>query len=528
MFDYKNPDYNSVFKLRLKNLQGIRDKPEDLPALIKYYSTHYADFIEDWMMTNDPRIIGRSKYMPFLLFPKQREFIDWLYEKTQIQEDGLVEKTRDSGFTYMCGAFAICEWLFNAGSKVGFGSRKEMLVDRSGDPDSIFYKIRFMINTLPDEFLPDDFDEKKHFAFMRIMNPANGSAITGEAGDNIGRGGRSSIYFKDESAFYERPKLIEAALSENTNVQIDISTVNGVGNPFFIKRHSGKVDVFIFDWRDDPRKDQAWYDKKVATKDPEIVAQEIDRDYFASTEGICIPAKYVRAAVNFADTLKERPSGMKICGFDPADDDETSDPKGVVIRKGIDVYFVEEWREGNVTESTRRVYGLCKDERVELLHYDSIGLGAGVKGEIKSIIELDKDSHYKLKARGINVGSTKFDKTEYYEPDKLCKDTFANLKAELYTKLSRRFRRTWEHVNGVKEHPIDDLISIPNDNKLISELSSFKTGHNEAGKIIIEKKAALKLRGVKSPNLAEALAVAMDKIQITTVEAISNTKVRIF
>jgi hypothetical protein len=50
-----------------------------------------------------------------------------------------------------------------------------------------------------------------------------------EAGDNIGRGGRTLVYFKDESAHYEHPDLIEAALGDNTNVQIDISSVNGLG-----------------------------------------------------------------------------------------------------------------------------------------------------------------------------------------------------------------------------------------------------------------------------------------------------------
>ncbi len=874
-FNFKNPDYAPVFNDRSHNLARIREDPENLPALKKYYAKNYADFIADWMMTNDPRVQGRSKYMPFLLFPKQIEFIQWLEGLIKQQKDGLVEKTRDSGFTYMCGAFAICEWLFSAGSKTGFGSRKQDLVDRSGDPDSIFEKIRFMIRTLPDEFLPKGFDEKKHFNFMRITNPENGSAITGESGDNIGRGGRSSCYFKDEaqpldakiltpdgwstmrditignqvigvdgkptsviginecgthqvyrihfsdgsktecsenhmwtvkkargkketlnirakeiaenyiykspkgqvqyrykiptckaiefnksnklpldpyiigallgdgcvtkktgtpkittadqeiadefirllpdgvnlsfagryeyrmvggfgkgksprgknniiknllieseiygmnssnkkipdnykfssvnsrisllqglldtdgsasggvvsfhstskeladdtkfiaqslgatvthnikedkrgfkpvhvlhfalpeninpfrlkrklesirkrkntisrsiinverigkekvkcisvenkdglyltndcivthnSAFYERPKLIEAALSENTNVQIDISTVNGVGNPFFIKRHSGKVDVFIFDWRDDPRKDQAWYDNKVATKDADVVAQEIDRDYFASTEGICIPAKYVKAAINLCKRFKINPSGMKIAGFDPADDDESSDAKGVIIRKGINVYYCEAWKAGNVTESTRRAYALCKDERVELLHYDSIGLGAGVKGEIKSLQEINaaNGSSYKIKARGINVGKPPT-ADEYFEEDKLCVDMFANLKAELYTKLSRRFRRTYEFVEGIKDHPIDDLISIPNDPELISELSSFKTMHNEAGKVAIESKAALKKRGVMSPNKAEALAVSFDKIHTTTAEAMSNSKVRIF
>ncbi len=38
---------------------------------------------------------------------------------------------------------------------------------------------------------------------------------------------------------------------------------------------SGKVPVFVFDWRDDPRKDQAWYDKQRINLDPVVLAQEV-------------------------------------------------------------------------------------------------------------------------------------------------------------------------------------------------------------------------------------------------------------
>jgi phage terminase large subunit len=69
-------------------------------------------------------------------------------------------------------------------------------------------------------------ESDKHMSYMRIVNPENGATITGEAGDNIGRGGRKTIYFKDESAHYERPDKIEASLSENTRVQMDISSAS--------------------------------------------------------------------------------------------------------------------------------------------------------------------------------------------------------------------------------------------------------------------------------------------------------------
>ena len=123
------------------------------------------------------------------------------------------------------------------------------------------------------------------FAIYNVTFNIVGTIIKGEAGDNIGRGGRSSIYFKDESAFYERPDKIEAALSQNSDVKIDVSTPNGTGNPFYRKRHGGQIPVFTFHWRQDPRKDQAWYDNQKRILDPVILAQEVDIDYTSSAIG---------------------------------------------------------------------------------------------------------------------------------------------------------------------------------------------------------------------------------------------------
>jgi phage terminase large subunit len=131
-------------------------------------------------------------------------------------------------------------WLYWPGAAVGWGSRKEQLVDKIGDPDSIFEKMRIIIRNCPGSCCPPGFDADDHMPYMKIVNPETGATITGEAGDNIGRGGRKLIYFKDESAHYERPEKIEAALADNTNVQIDISSVNGLGNVFHRRREAGR------------------------------------------------------------------------------------------------------------------------------------------------------------------------------------------------------------------------------------------------------------------------------------------------
>ena len=395
--------------------------------------------------------------------------------------------------------------------KITFGSRKQDYVDKIGDPDSIFEKIRFALRNLPREFLPRGFDLSTDAPYLRIMNRQNGSIMTGEAGDNMGRGGRSTLYFLDEAAFFEHPQKVEAAISENSDCKIYISTPNGVGNIFHQKRFGGKVPVFTFHWFDDPRKDKAWYDKKKATLDSVIFAQEIEIDYGASLENVCIPALWVKAALNF------NPSGIDtgelMAGLDVAD--EGGDLNAFCVRQGSQVQGqTKTWAEGNTTQTARKAKNYCLDLGIPTLCYDSIGVGAGVKGELA---ELEKElSEYQIpntkgrtwpfKAVGINVGiaPTK----GHYVENKKNADTFLNLKAQLWWLMRRRFEKTYEHVSGVKTYSLDELISIPNDNDLIVELSQPRFFFSNNGKIQIESKKSMRERGLKIPNKADALMLA--------------------
>ena len=299
-FDWKNPNYDAIFTERGERLKRIRSTPGMLAGLKEHYKNHPADFVSDWGMTFDPRQaeIGLPTVMPFVLFQKQREFIEWTRDRWLAREDGLAEKSRDMGVSWLCCGFAVWMWLFHPGTVIGFGSRKEEYVDKIGDPKSLFWKIRQFVSLLPVEFRPEGYNEKVHAPHMRVLNPENGSAIVGEAGANIGRGNRTAIYFKDESAFYEQAEAIDAALSQTSNCKIDVSTPNGNGNPFYRKRHGGRIPVFTFKWQDDPRKDKDWYAKQKATLDPVIVAQEIDIDYDASVGDAWVSGALIEGAQN--------------------------------------------------------------------------------------------------------------------------------------------------------------------------------------------------------------------------------------
>jgi len=523
--DYTNINYTEVFIERQRRLYSIRSSIEKMVALRLYYSTGGAqaciDFIEDWVMTYDPR--RKMAWLPFILFPRQKEFIKWLHERSLGAKElndgldkrssnmgGLVEKSRDAGATWLCMAYSIWAWLFVDGVKIGFGSRKELLVDRIGDPDCIFEKGRMILNRLPVELLPQTFSGHDDIGFMKFLNRSNGNTITGEAGDNIGRGGRNTIYFVDESAFISRPQKIDASLSQNTECRFDVSTPNGSNNPFYRRRMKGKVgeNVFVFDWRDDPRKDEDWYARKKKELDPVVLAQEVDRDYSGSAEGIVIRSEWIKAAIELALPT----TGIKTAALDVAD--EGKDANAVAFRKGVVCSSVISWYKGNTAQTTKKAAFECRQRGIKELRYDKIGVGAGVKGEISNA-GYDDITAIPINSADSPTPGWYIKPTSIKANDgKKNEDMFLNYRAQMWWLLRRRFEKTWEHVTGKRKYSYEELISIPNDHELIAEISSVTYKHSGSGKIQIESKKDMARRGVPSPNKGDALAMCYGPVRI--------------
>jgi hypothetical protein len=384
-------------------------------------------FTNSWLWTYDPR--RQPSCLPFNLFPRQAELLRWLAERESRQEHGLIEKSRDMDVTFLCCAYALHHWLFRSGFSAGFGSRKLELVDRLGDMDSIFEKIRYLLYNLPAWMLPRRFKRDLHDNVARLINPNNEASVTGEGGDNIGRGGRKSIYFIDEAAFIENADTIERSLSQTTNIRIDLSTPNGPGNPFYTKRSSANVAVFTFHWRDDPRKGDAWYAEQKKRLDPVALAQEVDLDYSASVEGICIPAAWVRAAVG----LPLLPSGKTVCGFDVGE--EGPDYSVLMPRQGPVVGEPASWRGLLTTESAWKAKEEAQRMGAALVSYDCIGIGVSIKGTWNTA-----ERPLPFQANAVNVGEAPSDHT-YWPDGRTSKEKFINLRAELWWKLRTGSRR---------------------------------------------------------------------------------------
>jgi len=479
-FDFKNPDYDAVYKTRAANLARLRDNLDTLDAVKAYYSENPAQFIDDYGMTYDPRNaeIGLPTYIPFILFDKQEEYLNWVLDRWEAREDGVVEKSRDMGVTWLCVAFAVWMWLFKPGTVIGFGSRKEEYVDKLGDPKSIFWKIRTFISMLPRELHPRWWNEKKFAPFMRITNPENRSAIIGEAGDNIGRGNRTSIYFKDESAFYEHAEAIDSALSQTSNCKIDVSTPNGSGNAFYRKAHEGKIKKFTFDWRDDPRKSQEWYDNMCATLDAVIVAQEIDRNYEGSIANSLISGDVVTAAAARG----------------------AADVEGIgKIRIGVDV---ARFGDDKSVITIRRGRLLIKQSIISKM--DTVQVAGMVRQEIKHLGEMPEQ----IAVDTIGIGSGVADMLRGWYPDKIIGGkkipTVVDVNAAIRLSDGECYNlraRMWVDMRDWLE-----TASIPNDNDLRTDLTALRYKF-KGGELLLESKDDAKRRGVKSPDRGDSLAL---------------------
>lgn len=513
-FDFQHPNYSAILSARLERLDRIRRlKPAQLRGLKVYYRAHPADFISDFGMTFDPRNAsnGAPSLVPFVLWPKQREAIDWVLQRWRSNEPGLWEKSRDSGATWLAVALSCTLCLFSHQLVIGFGSRKEIYVDNGGDPKSIFFKARFFIENLPEVFR-GGWQRQKHTSHMRITFPESGSYMTGESGDGIGRGDRTAIYFVDEAAFLERPLLTDASLSQTTRCRIDISTPNGMANSFAQKRHSGRIKVFTSHWRDDPRKDDAWYEKQKRDIANDVVMnQEVNLDYFASVEGQVIPADWIQAAVGAAEKLGIVPSGLRRGGIDIAD--EGNAVNAFCGRHGIELDYLKQWtgKGSDIYHTVEKAFAICDEHNYEGFDYDADGVGAGVRGDALVINNARSDAGMSW------ISDTPFRGSgAVHEPEgemvseRKNKDFFANLKAQSWWSLRLRFQNTHRAVVEGKEVDPESIISISPDiedlGSLLMELAQPVYSINTIGKVIIEKTPS----GAKSPNLADAVMIAFN------------------
>lgn len=222
-------------------------------------------FFDGCLWTYDPR--QDERVVPFVLWPYQRRWVRWLVERISKGEDWLTDKSRDMGVTWMVLGVLLWFWLTSKSFNILIGSMTAEDVDRLGDKDTHFERLRFMIRRLPSrvayKYLHDGgFSWKEHSVRMRLLNPTNDSQIIGEAAtDDFGRQKRCNVAWVDEMAMLE-PNLqreIWMALGDTTRSRGATCTPKGRANHFAKLRFESSVPKRTLRWTMHPRKCDGLY-----------------------------------------------------------------------------------------------------------------------------------------------------------------------------------------------------------------------------------------------------------------------------
>lgn len=227
-----------------------------------------------------------------------------------------------------------------------------------------------------------------------------------------------------------------------------------------------------------------------------------------------IESEWVDAAIDAHLKLQHlQPRGELVTAFDPAD--EGKDSKAIAFRHGSVVLSVKQKKDGDIDDAIAWAFDEAFENRSEILVYDSVGVGAGVKVGLKERI-----ANKSIIVHGFGGG----DKPTpgIYKDDKPNQDVFLNKRAQYWWLLRDRFENTYKAV--VKGEHIDPrlLISISSasmDKKdleqLKSELIRQQRKRTSGSRLIqLVSKAEMKKQGIPSPNMADALSMcfAIDDI----------------
>jgi len=226
-----------------------------------------------------------------------------------------------------------------------------------------------------------------------------------------------------------------------------------------------------------------------------------------------IQARWFDACIGAADKLGIDVNGPVVYGFDVAD--ENGDANGFVARQGFQLEYCEEFFESSPNKAAEKVFNMhlgkdvnSKVPSADKIIFDSIGVGAGAKGEFRRLHDLE-NNWGKLfpDVIAFNAGKGVDNPTKKYNDGVTNKEFFANVKAQAWFSIRDKMQKTHDWVvHDIKCQP-NDIISIkPGTNYRSLQLELCRVKFEKSnGKIKVQSKADTT---DKSENIADAFIMA--------------------
>lgn len=266
-----NKDKTANLEFRCRVLEAAANDPFLQSLLWDLCKNDIIFWLNVFVATYDPRTVaGRIiGAVPFNTYPYQDEGLPEILRAIVDGRDLVIEKSRDMGASWMCIVIMTWLFLFHRNTSFLMVSRKEDLVDAPGDPDSLFWKVDFILRHLPRWMLPKTpIDRRK----LHFGNLDNGSTIDGESTTAAaGVGGRRTAMFIDEFSRIEEGYQLLAGTADTTNCRIFNFTPWGTSNAAYDVATRENVRKLRLHWSRHPEKAKGLYKYNEHTRQVEII-----------------------------------------------------------------------------------------------------------------------------------------------------------------------------------------------------------------------------------------------------------------
>lgn len=298
----------------------------------------------------EPRSIDGNPpaWYPWVLFPFQVGMVRWIENTMNETEngrgDGVVEKSRDMGASWIFCAYIAWAFLFQDVFVAGIISRNADQVDKTNSSDTLFFKIKSMLGLvvsvpahlrLPDWMKPKGLTNDSS-TLRTIAHPTKQCSILGETSTSLaGVGGRATMRVNDEAARFENFDAAWANQAATTTHRFALSSADlkspgfrelaelgraGLSNPY------AKAPSYLrLDWWVHPFHTDEWFENERARaiNDP----HSFEREYEISYEAGRGEAVYPRIQDAQLGHFPYDPHlGSLYCTIDPG----TSDPAAII------------------------------------------------------------------------------------------------------------------------------------------------------------------------------------------------------
>jgi phage terminase large subunit len=137
---WNNRNYTDIYAWRQMMVNAIRASPELRAGALAYYAKNKVDFINHWCDTVDPRNAGNLECLSdhaVPMFQRQEDLLTFVDECVRRNKTVWSRKSELPERLGHIAPGAVHQWRFSPGAAIGWGSRKEQLVDKIGDMDYI-------------------------------------------------------------------------------------------------------------------------------------------------------------------------------------------------------------------------------------------------------------------------------------------------------------------------------------------------------------------------------------------------------